>query len=148
MKWCKLSTLINDLDQVHKEIKKKKQTFSWCIMYFNKWKHFCRQFLFSLQHLLVSLFFSSVWICLLSHFKIIRCIEIIDHYFNIIFVEIILKKLNLIQIFWMQESRSIQLSQMAWMHPWVSAIALKIDFRKKFQLWVSPSIFNHQKRVV
>ena len=35
----------------------------------------------------------------LSHFKIIRCIEIIDRYFNIFFVEIQLKKQNLKSIF-------------------------------------------------
>ena len=46
---CKLFTSFNDLEQVLKEIKKKVRTFSWSIMYLNKWKHFRREFLLFLN---------------------------------------------------------------------------------------------------
>ena len=59
----------------HKAVKlftqKKKWTYEWTIAYWNKWKHFHRQFLLSLQHLV---FPFCLHFCLLSHCKIIRCI--------------------------------------------------------------------------
>ena len=33
-KWCKLTTSFNDLEEVCKEIKKKKRKFSWSIMFY------------------------------------------------------------------------------------------------------------------
>ena len=82
-KQCKyLHCLMTVHELVRKEIKKKKQTFAWSITYLNEWKHFCREFLLSLQYLaFVFLFF--LHFCLLSHFKIanyMHC-EIIDGYF-------------------------------------------------------------------
>ena len=52
------------MESVRKEIKNKKRTFSWSITYVNKWKcSFC-----------LIVFFFCLHFCLLSHFKIIRCI--------------------------------------------------------------------------
>ena len=59
-KWWKLTTSFNDLEEVHKEIKKKKKIFM--IHYvLHKWKQFRRQFLPLLWHHFVSLFFCSVF---------------------------------------------------------------------------------------
>ena len=44
-------TLLNDWELARKEIKKEKQAFAWSITYLNEWKHFCREFLLSLQYL-------------------------------------------------------------------------------------------------
>ena len=64
----------------------------------------CRQFFVSLQHLFVSLFFPSVCILSSKPFQnnYIHC-KIIDHYFNIFFVEIQLAKENLKNVFWAPE---------------------------------------------
>ena len=63
------------MEQVRKEIKKKKRTFSWSITYLSKWKLFRRQFLLSLRRLFVSLFFLVYQhFCLLRHLEIMRCI--------------------------------------------------------------------------
>ena len=63
----------------------------------NEWKHFCRQFLFSVGYLFFPLFFSSVCIFV---FEAIRWLEITDRSINIFFVEMQLKKENSESVCW------------------------------------------------
>ena len=82
-KQWKLFASFKDLEQVLKEIKKKR-TFSWCITYLDKWKHFHRQFLLLFGRLFLSVFILYLHFCLLKPFSDNSMhSEIIARYFNI-----------------------------------------------------------------
>ena len=90
--------------QVRKEIKREKQTFVWSIMYLNKWTLLLTISSFPLTSF--CFIGSSILPAFLS-FKPIRnnwmhC-QIIDHYFNMFFVEIQLTKQNLKSDIWVSE---------------------------------------------
>ena len=100
-KYCKLLMSFNDLEQVPKEIEKKKQTFSCYITFKINENTFVGNFFFGFD------IFLSHCFSLLSAFlssKPFRnnqmyC-ELIDCYFYVFFVQIQLKKQNLKSIIW------------------------------------------------